>query len=116
MVRNFSSEPVLLQKHMRPAVLPDTLALVFHVWDPSKSTGEEACDAAEVAIADQARSVTNDKTQKKYGEPAQQNRREEIKNPGTVQRPREEALTMMIEFQHMCGGHLGHITVAKSGT
>lgn len=51
MVMKFTSQPLLLQGHMRGAVLADTPSGVVQLWRPS-ITAKEVHDVPEVSIAD----------------------------------------------------------------
>lgn len=53
LVKSFANEPVLLQKHMRVRVLANTLICIVHLEYLPKAGDEEACNGAEVALADQ---------------------------------------------------------------
>lgn len=73
LVTNLTNQPVLLQKHMRVAVLAEIPTCVVHLRDSAITADEEASHVAEVAIAHQASSVNDNDPEQEEDDPLQRN-------------------------------------------
>lgn len=79
MVTGFTILRVMVQKHMRVAVLSDIPASVIRLQDPSITTLKEACHVAEVALAYPRSLIYDDDTNVKDYDPPQTSWGEEIR-------------------------------------
>lgn len=104
MMTNFTNQLILLQEHMKVAVLVDPLARVAYLGALLIPAEKEAQEDAEGAAAIQGSLLNDDDKQKKDDDPQQQNCREKIKIPNQFDSPRDDFITMMTELQEMWDG------------